>query len=387
MAATSESTLSWPSDLAAAAGRALVSVEDYLDDRWRRLRIEKGWTRTPRLHPYMGYGVRSADGARVRVLGRVLENPPLPLPKPDDNWWDNLVQMYRRFDSVEVPDEPVAIAVGGQTHRTTTGREGYYDAEFEITETPPDGESLPVGLSLPGREKAEAATGQVLVPRESARFGVVSDIDDTVLFTGVTDVATMAKLTFLHSADMRKPLPGVATLYRALRGNDGNPIFYVSSSPWNMYDLLEEFMELNDIPRGPMLLKDLGLDARTFAGDGHSHKLRKARRILETYPELPFALIGDSGQQDAELYATLAEERPDQVALILIHDVDPGVVSIFDSQMEPHRRRAAEAGVAMHRIENATEAAGHLAEAGLLDAAALPDIERATTAEREANAD
>ena len=70
----------------------------------------------------------------------------------------------------------------------------------------------------------------------------------------------MAKLTLLHNAHTRLPFEGVAGFYQALqRGRDGeayNPVFYVSNSPWNLYDLLEDFLDVHGIPRGPLLLRD-----------------------------------------------------------------------------------------------------------------------------------
>ena len=74
----------------------------------------------------------------------------------------------------------------------------------------------------------------VLVPSHAAAFGVISDVDDTILETGVQRVGRMIRQTFTGSALTRTPFPGAAELYRDLA--DGiNPVFYVSSSPWNLH--------------------------------------------------------------------------------------------------------------------------------------------------------
>ena len=106
------------------------------------------------------------------------------------------------------------------------------------------------------------ADGTLLTPQPvlqvgpGTAFGVISDIDDTILHSSILDWKTAAQLTFLHNARTRKPLQGVSKLYQALQaGVDGkarNPVFYVSSSPWNLYDLLDDFIELNAIPFGPV---------------------------------------------------------------------------------------------------------------------------------------
>lgn len=94
------------------------------------------------------------------------------------------------------------------------------------------------------------------MPPAKAKFGVISDLDDTVIQTNVLSVLQAAHNTFLHNAYTRLAFPGVAAFYQALQqGQDGsmNPIFYVSNMPWNLYDLMNDFFDMRHIPRGPIL--------------------------------------------------------------------------------------------------------------------------------------
>ena len=43
--------------------------------------------------------------------------------------------------------------------------------------------------------------------------------------------------------------------------------------------------------------------------------------ILDNFLDSRFILIGDSGEQDLELYATMAKERPQQILAVYIRDV------------------------------------------------------------------
>ena len=54
-----------------------------------------------------------------------------------------------------------------------------------------------------------------------------------------------------------------------------------------------------------------------------SHKLEQICPVLEQFPELPFILIGDTGQQDAEIYRTLAQDYPGRILAIYLRDVVP----------------------------------------------------------------
>nr|WP_246351064.1 App1 family protein [Deinobacterium chartae] len=173
----------------------------------------------------------------------------------------------------------------------------------------------------------------------------------------------MLRLVLLHNAYTRLPFEGVASFYAALERGTGeapNPIFYVSSSPWNLYDLLEDFLEHQGIPAGPLLLKDWSLwNLKAHTG----HKLGYIRRLLEAYPRLPFVLIGDSGERDPEIYLEAVRKHPGRFRAVYIRDVVGGV------RAEVVRKIAAEVeamGVPMLLVSDTVEAARHAESLGLI---------------------
>jgi phosphatidate phosphatase APP1 len=186
-----------------------------------------------------------------------------------------------------------------------------------------------VSLVLEGDEgAAEPTWAEVLLVGDHAEYGVISDIDDTIIVTGVKNLGKRAWALFMAEASARRPFEGVAALYDAFaRGSTGeplgqNPLFYVSSSPWNLYEHLDFFLEVHGIPKGPILLRDWGLTEDGFApGGGHGHKRKKMKAVLDAFPELPFVLIGDSGQEDAEHYRSLVEEYGRRIRVVYIRTV------------------------------------------------------------------
>ncbi|NUS60420.1 MAG: App1 family protein, partial [Lysobacter sp.] len=165
-----------------------------------------------------------------------------------------------------------------------------------------------------------------------------------------------------------------AKLYAALQA-ERNPLFYVSSSPWNLYDLLDDFLALNHIPVGPIFLRDLGTDTGKFIKTpGHGHKLDRARMLIQRNPSMRWVLLGDSGQADAELYATAAQEFGDRIAAIYIRDVDPDVDSPLDIGVDAYIEKVAGTKVPMLRAKDSVAIAEHAAGIGLIDAAAIPAI-------------
>ena len=159
------------------------------------------------------------------------------------------------------------------------------------------------------------------MPAAGARFGIISDVDDTILQTGVQRVGRMIVQTFTGSSLTRTPFPGAVELYRDLAA-DVNPVFYVSSSPWNLHAFLLAFLRHRGFPLGPVLLRDL---LGTVGGSRAEARAASARSSTCTR-DLPFVLLGDSGEKDPEIYADIVREHPGRVLAVYIREVrlDPG---------------------------------------------------------------
>jgi phosphatidate phosphatase APP1 len=365
----------WPAHVSRYLREMVIDTDEYLDVARRRYHQRFGGPRPRHIAAFRAF----ADAQGVELTGRVLASKPLGGPKDDDGWWDNLLNTYRRFESDEVAGVELVARFRAAEARTTSDAEGYYRVRVE-TRTPASGE-------LWENATIALADGTLLTPQPvlqvaaDVRVGIISDIDDTILQSSILDWKVAAQLTFLHNARTRKPLQGVAKLYQALQRGPGdaprNPIFYVSSSPWNLYDLLEDFLELNAIPHGPIFLRDLGFDPGKFLKSaGHGHKLERAREIIAKFPQLRWVLLGDSGQADAELYAEAAQEFGDRILAIYIRDVDPDVAdSERDRFVDQYVERVAGTKVPMLRASDSRAIAEHAAKLGLISNAAIAEIE------------
>jgi phosphatidate phosphatase APP1 len=264
----------------------------------------------------------------------VLEESGLRPPQPDAGTVDNLVRMFDRFESDEIADASVRATFKGQTMDVRSDEEGYIQPAFDaLGSCTPDTlvwDDMQLELLSPyqaGQPRPVKVDLPILTPPSDAEFAVISDIDDTILKTGATSLLRNLKTTLLNRVDQRLPFLGTAPFYRALQQGrhsaQRNPIFYVSSSPWNLYDFLEAFMELNDIPIGPMFLRDLGWDETKFIKSGHGdHKLSAIETLMDFYPHLRFILIGDSGQHDAGIYRDAVKRYPGRVAAVYIRSLE-----------------------------------------------------------------
>ncbi len=350
--------------------RAAAAGEEMIDAGRRGISARFGGNLPAHIASYGGW----ADRAGTHLSGRILAKIPGGGPLDDDSRWDNFISTLRRWESDEVAGVEVTLRFQGRELTVASDEEGYYQATF-----PAAADEGKLWSSAEARAGGISAIHEVLTPTPAAAFGVISDLDDTVIHTGITRILLAAKLTFLENAKTRKPLDGVAELYAAfqqgLAATPVNPIFYVSSSPWNLHDLLRDFLILNEIPAGPLLLRDFGLDRTKFIKEkGHGHKLEKALQILDGYPELPFVLVGDSGQEDPAIYANLCELRPGRVRAIYIRDVDPGLDSARDGLVHRAVEIAAGHGVPMILAPDSRAMSEHASRIGLIRAAAVPAV-------------
>jgi phosphatidate phosphatase APP1 len=280
-----------------------------------------------------------------------------------------LRQSVAPFLTVELPRAQVRVLAPGGPVTGRCDRQGYLDVPVDAGGLRPGWHELTVSTTWRG--SSATVPVPVLVVDPEARIAVISDLDDTVIETGITRGLEFLRLTLFTSVTERTPLPGAAELYRALtapRGGPDRPVFYLSTSPWNLYELLARFLVLRGFPAGPMLLTDWG-PSRTnlFRITAEQHKLTLIRALLAEHPGLRVVLVGDTGQLDPEIYATVATESPDRVRAVYVRRT-VGMASSRAIEVGGLVRRVAAAGVPMLMVEDSVQIAEHAAGLGLLDA-------------------
>ncbi|MCB0382480.1 MAG: DUF2183 domain-containing protein [Psychroserpens sp.] len=268
------------------------------------------------------------------MRGRALEDETINLEQK--GLFALLINSWKRFETDEIKHAELKITLPNHTVlKTVTDDHGYFKIDEQL-------EGLNAMANDEGWLKIEASynnidvnrsiqndnrfPGELLIPCLKADFGVISDIDDTIIHTGV--VSTLKWKVLLNSifknAASRIPLEGAADFYHKLHrgksGNNANPIFYVSHSPWNLYRYLAFFLKQNTFPKGPILLRSFKDIFSKKSGD-RPRKHIEIMNIMKTYPNLKFILIGDSGEHDADIYLDVASEFPSQVAAIYLRSV------------------------------------------------------------------
>lgn len=254
--------------------------------------------------------------------------------------------MLAQFASREVAGLDVRLELRSlsgtvtERHAVTDG-EGY--VRFDVPLDPPwplsaDPAWEVVLLHWLTPEGPQCIEGYVLAPGRVTQLAVVSDIDDTIVETGITGgfraVARNWRRVLAELPDERIAVPSADVFYGALGGGavladpggvgtryaaTHRPFFYISSSPWNLFSYLVAFQQSRNLPLGPLLLRDWGLNRATFGSQSHGgHKRAALDQLLAFYPAMRFALIGDDTQGDLPAYAETVAHYPDRVAAVFI---------------------------------------------------------------------
>ena len=342
-----------------------LRAEDVVQRTVPHLLLRAG--RPVRVIPFSG----TAGSRGTRVTGRVLvQLSGAAPPTSASGSWQLLRANLVPFVTVEVPRARVRVDVGGRSAVVEADREGYLAAVFDDLLLPPG--RHPVVLT-PVEPAGAPATGTVHAPDPAADVAVVSDIDDTVVDSGVAHgPVAVVQTVLLTDATARVPLEGAAELYRALAARPGGgpdrPVFYVSTSPWNLAELLEDFLHRHGFPSGPLFLTDWGPGRSGLLRIGaHAHKLTALRRIAQDLPGPRLVLLGDSGQADAEIYATFAAEHPGRVAAVYIRRAGAQTPA-RRARLEASAVRLAAVGVPFVVADDSTAFLEHAAAAGLVAA-------------------
>jgi phosphatidate phosphatase APP1 len=318
------------------------------------------------LEPYRGYGSRS----EIFLIGRAFWQSSRENAAPKSELVDDLRDIGRRLVRRAVRGATVTARFCGTEQTFETDRDGYFRVHLHPADTPPTDRPWHIVSLTMDEPRPVRGQGEIFIPPDRSRFVVISDIDDTVMHTGVANKLKMLWRLFVEDAAERVAFPGVAALYRALHagrsGNECNPMLYVSRAPWGIYDVLDEFFARNRIPVGPILfLREWGISWKSpLPRKAEDHKRNLIRNMLALYSDLPFILIGDSGQHDPEVYRTIVDEHPGRVLAVYIRNVscDPGRVE----EIKGLAVAVAEAGSTLLLASDSMAFAEHAVERGLL---------------------
>ncbi|TGZ80838.1 hypothetical protein EX30DRAFT_395988 [Ascodesmis nigricans] len=236
-----------------------------------------------------------------------------------------------------IANTPITIFFYNDTHSQSrqllTSANGHFSLRAELA-------FIPTHVRVLATEHLSATEDVCLHPPDG--ISLISDIDDTVKHSAIT-MGTREVFRNTFTAPLPSlAIPGVAQWYRKLAGPPYNvSIHYISNSPWQLYPLLRSFFQETGLPAGSFHLKQYSGMLQGIFEPVAERKKGTVERVIMDFPHRKWILVGDSGEQDLEVYTEMAERWPEKILAICIRDITSTITpskaseesaSFFDSK-------------------------------------------------------
>ena len=325
-----------------------------------------GLIQKPHIKAYEGFG--NAD--HITIMGHTLLQSPPERKRYENGLFHNSISLLKLFMVKPLPYATVSVDWQGETYIKKSQDDGFFLFDIKInTSIEPGIYTVPVKLlNAEGNGVIDESTTHVTVPY-IGQFTFISDIDDTFLISHSATILKRMKVLLTRNAYSRKPFEGVVAHYQALQTAQAttekpNPFFYVSSSEWNLYDFITQFIAHNKLPDGVLLLNQIkSLSGLLKTGkNNHGTKFARIVRILEAYPTQRFILLGDDSQKDPYIYNSITEHFPKLIHCVYIRCVDQSYDEKVASALETIESR----NIPTCYFKNSAEAMQHSRDIGLI---------------------
>lgn len=276
--------------------------------------------------PYLSY----ANELEIIIRGRVIENERIVVNK-NDGKWENFINSIKRMESDEAEFETVVVHYQNKEYSCLTNDEGFFKLSIPTATSISNDDHLnwsTARASLPNHTNEAgtpiSATIDFLSPNQNTEFAIITDMDDTIVESHVNSFLKLRLLyeTFLKNHHTRLAFENIGPVLQKISSNNIgqqiNPIFFLSHSPWNLYDLLIQFIKKNEIPRGPFFLRDFGYKKGREKYEYENHKALAIEHLLNFYPDLKFVLLGDATEHDVDVYTEAYLKHPGRILKIII---------------------------------------------------------------------
>lgn len=279
-------------------------------------------SRVNMLLPYMGYYAYN----RIYLKGRII-NRRMVIEQQNPSIWRNLKNNIHRFSTVKYGSVHVTLNYNNTEIHTYTDSEGYFVFDQVIIGQNPDLSYWSTGVikikdSKIGEIETEA---RIMNISPQDKRAIICDIDDTIMESHVSSWLKLKMLfySFTRSAIQRDPVEYMSKFLNVIfnAGSYRRPIFYVSNSPWNIYDFIVKFISHHGFPEGPIFLRDYGIQLIKRKKTDPIHKIETIGKLFNTLSDYTFVLIGDSSERDIDHYIDIYCRYPSRVDGIFLRDV------------------------------------------------------------------
>jgi phosphatidate phosphatase APP1 len=263
-----------------------------------------------------------ANANHLIIEGRMLYKKANKKVEKDDGKLTNLWRKLTQLTNDEIKNNLIFATLDGEKYITFGDDEGYFRFEIESKKAllPPYQDVL---LNIEDNKLSKHIKVPIFMQKA---VGIISDFDDTVVISDVTDKLKLSNNLLLKNYKQRTLIPTMRERFQKILSknpkNMPTPLFFVTGSPQQFFNSIEEFLNYHDFGEHILITKQLHGKEKDSILDQFSYKTKHIEELIEFYPNLTWVLFGDSGEKDREIYSYLAKKYPSKIEAIYIRDVE-----------------------------------------------------------------
>jgi len=269
-----------------------------------------------------------ANSKSAIIKGRAQEKKELLKATKEDGFFSNLVKSFNLVNNDELKNKTIIAVIDDFEYKIKTDDEGYFTFEIIDIKKPLKMGYKKIGIHLENNVNIHETNLTVITKELDEKIvGIISDIDDTVLISNVTEWIDLAVNSLGTNFKQRKVVPTMKDRFNLILNTNPKSVpstlFFVSGSPRKFLIPIESFLEYNSFPKHNTFLKEINL-FDDFSQT--SYKTSTITSIIALYPNIEWILYGDSGESDQEIYQGIKDDFPKQVKGFHIRNVETGKI-------------------------------------------------------------
>lgn len=257
------------------------------------------------------------------VEGRVIDIEDVSESKSvsnDTNILLNLKENLKYFSNDEKKESAIILVVDTKAYRSKTDNEGYFSFHLTID----GGLKKNQMIQLFTEDSNASQRFDVFIPRDEKHIGIISDFDDTVIHSNVTNKLKLLSNSLLKNFKQREPISNMQKRFQKIIHTNPSKavtLFFVTGSPHQLQHNIHNFLSHHGFPPRVLLTKKLHGEGADSLFTTIDYKYDKIERLIKLYPHIKWVLLGDSGEKDREVYMKIVKHYPKAIEGLYIRDV------------------------------------------------------------------
>jgi len=264
------------------------------------------------------------------VQGRMERERDFKSVSNDDGWIRNLWRRAKQVKADDIESADINLSINHESFKTKGDDEGYFSFNVQTKQRLNMGYQKII-LQIAGNKHLHEANATII--DTTPLVGIISDFDDTLIISEVTDKISLGINTMFKNYKQRILVPTMIERFTKVLSQNpkGTPstLFILTGSPQQLFTPIEKFLNYHHFPKHTLILKKAHGDNQDPLTDQFAYKTQKIERLIKLYPNMKWVMFGDSGEKDAEVYKAMQEKYPHKVMRYYIRDVDSGKIKEY----------------------------------------------------------